>query len=108
MKFRTEVTKGNLPFGVSYNDSLMFVGSCFAQNIGKQFQQLKFKTLINPRGIVYNPVSLFGFLDQLFLPAKIDVGEFIELNEIFYSWNHHSDYSGLTAEGLKLKIEGFS
>lgn len=54
-------TKVNIPatdFKIDYRSSLMFVGSCFADNISRQWTERKFNVLSNPFGTIYNPLSI--------------------------------------------------
>lgn len=37
---------------------MLFVGSCFADNIGKRFVADKFRAVVNPYGVMYNPASI--------------------------------------------------
>lgn len=39
-------------------DRMAFVGSCFADNIGQRFANDHFQTVVNPYGVMYNPVSV--------------------------------------------------
>ena len=39
-------------------DQLLFVGSCFADGIGQRFLDNAFRTVVNPYGTMYNPVSV--------------------------------------------------
>jgi hypothetical protein len=41
-----------------YRSRLLFLGSCFSENIGEWLKDLRFQTRINPFGITYNPVSI--------------------------------------------------
>jgi len=41
------------------------VGSCFADNIGKRFKEEKFRTKVNPFGVMYNPVSILHTVQKL-------------------------------------------
>jgi hypothetical protein len=43
---------------LNYKQKLLFVGSCFAENIGELMQQSKFDTVLNSHGIIYNPQSI--------------------------------------------------
>lgn len=58
MKFRTEVNIDKPAFSILPLESMLFVGSCFADNIGKRFQEEKFRAVVNPYGVMYNPVSI--------------------------------------------------
>ena len=54
-------TKVDIPASdlrIDYKSNLVFIGSCFADNISAQFAERKFHVLANPFGTVYNPVSL--------------------------------------------------
>ncbi len=46
-------------------DKLLFVGSCFADNIGRRFSENAFDATVNPFGVMYNPVSIKHTLDRL-------------------------------------------
>jgi len=48
---------------INYQTPTVFIGSCFASEIGKQIEEAKFKVLINPSGTVYNPVSVANTLE---------------------------------------------
>lgn len=58
MKFRTEVEIPDMPFKIAPCERLLFVGSCFADNIGKRFSIEKFRAVVNPYGVMYNPASI--------------------------------------------------
>ena len=58
MKFRTEVNIDKPTFSIRPLERMLFVGSCFADNIGRRFQEDKFRAVVNPYGVMYNPVSV--------------------------------------------------
>ena len=58
MEFRTIVNIPHPDFEIQPCEKILFVGSCFADNIGKRFEEEKFRTTINPFGVMYNPVSI--------------------------------------------------
>ena len=58
MKFRTEVEILLMPFKIAPCERMLFVGSCFADNIGKKFAMEKFRAVVNPYGVMYNPASI--------------------------------------------------
>ena len=45
MLFRTEVEVARAPFAIKPSDRLLFVGSCFAGNIGEHFRRERFRTV---------------------------------------------------------------
>lgn len=58
MEFRTIVNIPRPTFELEPCERILFVGSCFADNIGKQFEEEKFRAMVNPFGVMYNPVSV--------------------------------------------------
>ena len=59
MKFRTIVDIPKSSFSINPFARMLFVGSCFADNMGKKFTAEKFNTLVNPYGVMYNPASVY-------------------------------------------------
>lgn len=43
---------------------MLFVGSCFADNIGQRFVADKFRAVVNPDGVMYNPASILHTVDR--------------------------------------------
>lgn len=58
MEFRTKVTIDKPGFEIEPFEEMLFVGSCFADNIGKRFVEEKFRAVVNPYGVMYNPASI--------------------------------------------------
>lgn len=58
MEFRTIVNILRPTFELEPCERILFVGSCFADNIGKRFEEEKFRAMVNPFGVMYNPVSV--------------------------------------------------
>lgn len=64
MKFRTPIDIPNPPFLIEPEDDLLFLGSCFADSIGRRFAENKLRAVVNPRGTMYNPASILHTLQQ--------------------------------------------
>lgn len=58
MEFRTRVEIGSPEFTIEPMEPMLFVGSCFADSIGRRFQEERFPVTVNPFGVMYNPVSV--------------------------------------------------
>lgn len=58
MEFRTPVNITLAPFTIEPRERMLFVGSCFADNIGRRFVEDKFRATVNPYGVMYNPASI--------------------------------------------------
>ena len=65
MEFRTKVTIPRCSWQFEPCEKVLFVGSCFAEHVGRRFSQEKFRTVINPFGVMYNPVSVGHTIDRL-------------------------------------------
>ena len=71
MLFRTEVEVARAPFAIKPSDRLLFVGSCFAGNIGEHFRREHFRTEVNPYGVMYNPVSILHTIEKLSAAGRL-------------------------------------
>lgn len=58
MEFRTKVKIDKPDFEIEPFERMLFVGSCFADNIGRRFVEEKFRAVVNPYGVMYNPASI--------------------------------------------------
>ncbi|MEP6947964.1 MAG: GSCFA domain-containing protein [Ginsengibacter sp.] len=92
------------PVKISYADKILFIGSCFTEEIGKQMQTLKFDVLQNPNGILYDPVSISSALVSYIDNKKYTEDDLFMLDEIWHSWQHHSVFSGMNKENVLRNI----
>lgn len=65
MEFRTIVNIPHPAFKIEPCERILFVGSCFADNIGKRFQEEQFRAMVNPFGVMYNPVSVLHTVKKM-------------------------------------------
>lgn len=93
------------PFEISFEDKLFFIGSCFSQNISDKLIERKFSCLSNPLGIVYNPISIFNNLDYIINQKKYSETDVFCHQEVWSSFDFHSDMSALSAEEVLKKID---
>lgn len=56
--FRTIVPLPEAPFRIGAAEQVLCIGSCFADEIGRRFQDDHFPTVANPFGVMYNPASV--------------------------------------------------
>ena len=64
MEFRTIVEIPESGFRIEPCEQMLFVGSCFANNIGTRFREEGFPVVVNPYGIMYNPASILHTLEK--------------------------------------------
>jgi len=65
MEFRTVVDVEDPGFRIEPCEEMLFVGSCFADNIGARFKEEKFRATVNPFGVMYNPASILHTVERL-------------------------------------------
>jgi len=107
--FRTQFAIKKPTFSVNYESKILSMGSCFAVEIADRLLRQKFDILINPFGITYNPFSIANQLKRLLEGKKLSAEELFLHNELWNSFEHHSDFSGSdkkeTLEGVNEIIE---
>ena len=64
MLFRTEVAVAKGDFEIGAAERMLFVGSCFADNLGKRFLENAFPAVVNPYGVMYNPASILHTVER--------------------------------------------
>jgi hypothetical protein len=94
MKFRTEVKIPRSENKIDYSKTLFFIGSCFSNNIGQKFYDIFFNTLINPFGVLYNPLSVANSLQNLIDKKIYKEKDLVFHNGQWHSFEHHSSFSG--------------
>lgn len=63
--FRTIVPLPEAPFRIGAAERVLCVGSCFADEMGRRFEEDHFPTLANPFGVMYNPASILHTIERL-------------------------------------------
>lgn len=58
MQLQTTVHIDKATFAIEPAHRLLFVGSCFADNMGRRFTDGQFDAVVNPYGVMYNPASV--------------------------------------------------
>lgn len=64
MEFFTRVAMPRPGFSIEPQDKLLFVGSCFADNIGRRAAEEMFCAVVNPYGVMYNPASILHTVER--------------------------------------------
>ena len=82
-----------LPVPITYQDKIMLIGSCFTEHIGNALEELKYKVLQNPNGILFGPDSVCKSLTSYIESRKYTEKDFFQLNEIWNGWQYHSRFS---------------
>jgi len=91
--FRTEINIDKATSSIQYDSKLLFMGSCFATNIGDSFYANCFNCRVNPFGVLYNPFSIANSLSRLLSNTHFSVDEIHQQNGTFHSFFHHSSFN---------------
>ena len=65
MILQTEIKINPIKQTIHYGDSLLFLGSCFADEVGGICRGLGFDAMVNPFGVLYNPASIVQSVERL-------------------------------------------
>lgn len=96
--FQTRVEIPISDFKISYDDSILTLGSCFAENIGNKLYDIKFETDINPFGVLYNPISISKSIQRLLENKRFTEKDLFQQRGLWQSYSHSSLFSATTAE----------
>ena len=92
MQFTTPVNiKPNK--SIDHNSRIVMLGSCFAENIGKKLIDCGFNVVMNPMGILYNPISIHSALKRITEDRKFTEDELFYHNGLWASFMHHGSFS---------------
>ncbi|MBR5567539.1 MAG: GSCFA domain-containing protein [Bacteroidales bacterium] len=102
MKLQTPVTDQPCRAGISYDDKILMLGSCFSDNIGTQLRDLGFNVCVNPFGTLYNPASILSAVKRLASHTYFTEDDCIEIGAgdgRTCSFCHHTSFAkGSAAE----------
>ena len=93
MEFRTRITIEKSKFRITYSDPVLFIGSCFASEIGSKLDEGKLPVLVNPSGTVYNPVSVINTLKTITSGKHLTIDDLFCHDGTWLSFSHYTDFS---------------
>jgi hypothetical protein len=104
MNLRTTFTIGPPVNRISYNTPVMFIGSCFASEMGAKLREGKMRVLINPTGVVYNPVSVGNTIDIVIENKTFSEKDLYIHKGLNLSFSHYTDFSSEDPSQVLAKI----
>ncbi len=93
MKLRTELKVDKLPITITHHTPILFLGSCFSENMGNNLQKYKFKCIVNPFGTIFNPISIAYLLKRSVNCTFEDENSLLLSQGIWVHPNYHSQLS---------------
>jgi hypothetical protein len=108
IKFRTEIEKVLSEHPLDCSDSILILGSCFADHIGRWLRSYYLDVTCNPFGTLYNPESIALTLQNLLTGRRYDPERdlaegtlaYSETEGRYFSFEHHGSLSAETPEAL--------
>jgi hypothetical protein len=104
MELRTTFPIVPSPEKISYNDPVMFIGSCFATSVGKQFETGCMPVMINPSGTVYNTVSVLMTLDNILKNRQFVPEDLYNHEGRWIIFDHYTEFSSFDRNEALEKI----
>ena len=101
MKLQTPVADEPCKVGISYEDKIMMLGSCFTDNIGRQLVDYGFDVCVNPFGTLYNPVSILRSVERLISGTPFTAGDCVQIgagDTRWCSFSHHTSFARASRE----------
>lgn len=93
MQFHLNFPITPLAPAIQYGQELLLMGSCFAEEIGERLNVNQFNTIINPNGILFNPLSITKAITS-YLDGKLYTeADLFRHQGVWRSWEHHSRYA---------------
>ena len=103
MKLQTPVADEPCKVGISYEDKIMMLGSCFTDNIGRQLVDYGFDVCVNPFGTLYNPVSILRSVERLISGTPFTAEDCVQIgagDTRWCSFSHHTSFARASREGF--------
>lgn len=93
MNLRTTFTVNPSETKINYNTHVMFIGSCFASEIGSKMTEGKMKVMINPTGVVYNPISAGNTIDLVLENRVFSRDDLWQYKDLNISFSHNVEFT---------------
>ncbi|MCB0707667.1 MAG: GSCFA domain-containing protein [Saprospiraceae bacterium] len=91
--FRTTTPNIKFPFHLNHENRVLSIGSCFSDHIGSRLINYKFECLLNPFGILYNPISIGKNLTMALDGYQFSEQDVFRYEDHWHSYNHPGRFS---------------
>lgn len=93
MQFHLNYNHPKQASAITHRQKVLLLGSCFAENIGEKLFSAKFNCLLNPNGILFNPISIANALDSYINIRVAKEEDLVNSEGLFKSLNHHGCFA---------------
>lgn len=91
------------PFEIRHGEKLLFLGSCFSDEIAKKAKFHGFKVRSNPFGTVFHPLALSRFLKESISEGQVNE-RIVSRQDIYLSWDANSSLHAMSENQLKVDL----
>lgn len=111
MQFRTIIDIKPFEKKIDHTQSILSLGSCFANNVAEHLERAKFSITASPTGILFNPESIAMAIDRFDAIARGDKGSLPMAADLCYdngrwfSFDFHSDFSHSSADQALIAMQ---
>ena len=93
MILQTEIKIQPMEQTIAYGDGLLFLGSCFADEVGALCRGLGFDAMVNPFGVLYNSASIAQSMERLDTGQAFEHDDVIVVGENQYcTFSHNTSF----------------
>lgn len=101
MNFRTELALAPAPWQVSHADSILAIGSCFAERMGAKLIEARFPVVQNPFGVVFHPLPILELLQTAGAQGALPADSLIAEQSHWRSFLLHSRFAAASEMHLQ-------
>jgi hypothetical protein len=80
---------------IAHQNKLLSMGSCFSENIGERLLDYKFSVIVNPYGILFNPIAIAQSLRQIIDHRQFSESDIFYYNQRWQSFFHHGRFANV-------------
>jgi len=102
MDFKLNFELPKADFSISHQDTVLFLGSCFSDEISEKAKFSGLNVLSNPFGTVFHPSLLGSFITESI--EGVNEERIVNREDVFLSWDANSSIFGFSEEELQLKL----
>ncbi|MCJ8328955.1 MAG: GSCFA domain-containing protein [Lentisphaeria bacterium] len=93
VSFRTVVEIDAAEFSLNHQHTVFSIGSCFVENIAEKFPENGFRSMSNPFGTQYNPISIFKSIKRIIEARYVETEAIIQHNDLYCHPDFHGEFN---------------
>ncbi|UXP31324.1 GSCFA domain-containing protein [Reichenbachiella agarivorans] len=99
--YKTDIRLKTFPSQIKHGQKILTLGSCFAQEMGERLTVNKFDVLVNPYGVIFNPLSIFHALKD----SMVHPDGYVVRDGMTCHFDYHFDLRAESRDTLQTMIQ---